>query len=337
MNHRQPEGFILVATLWLMAGLALLASYLDGITEDNVTRAVQVREAMTMELDLRSTEATLIYLLATNRVNHRGFILDRHQTFADRFPEELPTTGDGELWVTDQIYRGLGDTAFSVQYESGLVSINMPATHHFAALLRHAGVGRTETVRLAARLRDYTDTDSALSLNGAEAFDYERNRLKPPSNWMLATPLEARRILGFDKIITPGQWQFLEPLLTVRPMAGYNFNTMAPEIIGALLGLPAAELDAVIDRRRTLPITSLSQVMAFSSRRLPIDEEEVITIPGRDFRISLWHTGATSRRLIGIRLIPNGEFMPWRIDYRYSQQNLQNDSTVPASAETALL
>lgn len=72
-------GFVLVATLWVLAGLAILASYIDGVTTDSVERATAARLAMQRELDRRNTEVTLVYMLATNRKNHRALVVDNEQ------------------------------------------------------------------------------------------------------------------------------------------------------------------------------------------------------------------------------------------------------------------
>ena len=131
-------------------------------------------------------------------------------------------------------YRGVGGTAFSVQDESGLVSINRPGSLHFAALLRYVGVDDNDTARLIARIHDYVDSNSALSLDGAERLDYERKALPPPGNWIMSTPLEAKRVLGFDTILSPAQWRQIRGLLTTRPQAGYNFNTIVKSVTSAI-------------------------------------------------------------------------------------------------------
>lgn len=334
---RAPRGFVLVASLWLVAGLGLLAAYIDGLAAENVERAVTTRATLTAKLDLLSSEATVLYLIASNRNNHRGFILDEQQRFASLYPEELPTTGDGELWVTDDVYRGSGNSLFSIQDEVGLVSVNTPRTTHFAALMRLAGVSRQNRDILASRIGDYVDGNSALALNGAEKFDYERAGLTQPPNWLMTTPEEARLVFGFDDIISPRQWRRISHLMTTRPQVGFNFNTMRPELLEALLDLERQGLANLLEVRRNVPITSQRQLRELTGRALAIEEESIVTMPGRAFRLTLWQSGALHRQFIGVRLTPYGEFAPWRIDYRYSVQTPRDVSTVPRKTETALL
>ena len=336
LRIQKPGGFVLVASLWLVAGLGLLAAYIDGLASDNVEQAIASRGTLSTKLELLSTEATLLYLLSSNRVNHRGFILDQQQRFSQQYPEELPTSGDGELWVTDQAYAGRGGALFSVQDETGLVSINMPATQHFSTLLAYAGINRDDAAGLIARIIDYIDSNSELSLNGAERFDYERSGQPPPANWLFSTPLEARRVLGFDEYVSPAQWQQLRPLLTTRPQVGYNFNTMTPELLGAMLDIDETAVEALVNKRRERSISSLRQMSTVTTRQLTMDPESIVSMPGRAFRISLWQSGARNRQLLGIRLTPFGDHAPWRKDYQYSEQIHQHGSTAPRKAETAL-
>ena len=65
------EGFILAATLWALVALTIVAAYIDGFTETNVDNAHRTKLMLQAELDRRSTEATLLYLLATNRMSPR--------------------------------------------------------------------------------------------------------------------------------------------------------------------------------------------------------------------------------------------------------------------------
>lgn len=331
------EGFVLVATLWLVAALALLAAFVDDVATANVERASAEREALESEIAQHSTEATLTYMMATSRVNHRGFVLDAEQRFANQYPEELPTTGEGELLVTDQAYRAIGTTVFSIQDENGLVSVNTPGTSQFATVLAHLGLSRSAVQRFVARIEDYVDVDSGLSLNGAERYDYERIGLPPPANWIMQTPLELQRVIGFEDTVSREQWRRLRPLITIRPQVGYNFNVMAPDIASAVLQVDGTAIDALLQERATRPIVNLRDLNQLTGTLVEIDNEDLITLPGRTFRVALWERGRTTRRLIGLRVTPRGEDAPWRKDYEYSEQFLEDPEEVFRDPQTTLL
>ena len=314
-------GFVLVATLWALAALAVLAAYIDGVVASDLRSALETKRGLEAELARRSTEATLVYLLATGRMNYRGLVLEAEQRFADPFSDEesLPDHGDGELRATGEVYAGPGGTRFSIQDEAGLVSVNAPRFALFSQLLEHAGVAPSDARRVVARVEDYIDANHTLTLNGAERYDYERLGAPPPLNWIMSSPVELRRVLGVEELITPAQWRGLRPLLTMRPVFGYNFNTMRPEVLAVLLGLDERGMRGVLEEREKAVISRLSRIALLSGKHLDIDEMEIRLLPSRFLRVAVWHEGEGSRVLTGVMLTPLGESAPWRKDYRYTE------------------
>ena len=319
--RRDAEGFVLVATLWALAALAVLAAYIDGVVASDVERAIMARQSLQSELDTRGTEATLIYLLATGRMNHRGLVLEKEQQFSDTLPEDerLPDHGDGELRTAGEVYPGLGGTRFTVEDEGGLASVNAPSAPLFSALLEHAGVAESDIERIVARVEDYIDSDSVLTLNGAERYDYQQLGAAPPLDWIMASPTELRKVLGVDEILSPAQWAKVRPLLSMRPVFGYNFNTMPPELLSAVLGLDEKGIRSLVEEREKRSISRLTTIALLSGRHLDIDDMEIRILPSRFLRISVWHGGSGTRTVTGVHLTPLGELAPWRKDYRYSE------------------
>ena len=341
--RRGSGGFILAATLWMLAALAVLAAYIDGVVASDVERAAMARRSLGEELARRSTEATLVYLAATGRMNYRGLILEEEQRFSDSLPdgEYLTGRGDGELRVRGEVYAGLGGARFSLQDEGGLASINM-GSPLFSALLAHAGIAAADVEWIVPRVEDYIDSDSDLTLNGAERHDYRQSGMPPPLDWIMASPLELSRVLGVGALLTPEKWRRLWPLLTVRPVFGYNFNTMRPEILAALLGLDEQGIRGVLEERDKRPISRPGQIAMLSGRHLDVDEMDVRLLPSRFLRISVWHEGDPSRTLAGVALTPFSDSAPWRKDYRYSESTGAHDDPrtprePPLQAATPLL
>ena len=342
--RRHAEGFVLVAVLWVLAALAVLAAYIDGVVATDVERAVDARGWLQSELDRRSTEATVVYLLSTGRMNFRGLILEDEQRFSHDMSEDeqLPDHGDGEIRMAGEVYAGLGGTRFSMQDEVGLASVNAPSSPIFAALLARAGVAASDIERIVARVEDYIDSDDTLTLNGAERYDYGQQGAPPPLNWIMSSPQELAKVLGVGELLTADQWRRLWPVLTMRPVFGYNFNTMRPEILAAVLDLDEQGVRGVLEEREKRSISRLTTVALLSGRHLDIDEMEMRTLPSRFLRLSIWHEGDGSRILTGIQLMPLGESVPWRKDYRYLEPiRASHDSgtlrETPPAAATALL
>ena len=334
---RRSAGFVLVAVLWVLAALAVLAAYIDGVATDLVEDARLAKRSLERELDRRSTQATVIYLLATGRMNRRGLILETPQRFADTLAEDdsLPDEGDGELFVTGRVYAGLGDTRFAVQDESGLVSVNSPEMPRFASLLRYVGIERDSVELIVARVKDYTDSDRELQVNGAEAAHYSARGRPPPPNLSMASPLELQNVLGVDEIISAEQWRRLLPLLSMRRSFAYNFNVMHPDVLAAVLDIDRQSVQPLLDDRQEQSISRLSYLAMRTGKYLDIDE--IIENPSSFLRISLWHEEDGLRTLAGIELTPSSDLAPWRIDYHYDEFAPASDTRPPQTVATPLL
>ena len=333
----RSTGFVLVATLWVLAALTLLASYIDGVTVSRVERATAARSVLQAELDRRNTETTLIYLLATSRKNHRASIIDLEQRFVEFIDQQLPAVGDAEIALNGQTYAGLGEIRFAVQDEAGLVPVNSPQTPLFAATLRHVGVSAQDAARIVARATDYVDLDADLSLNGAERFDYTRRGLPPPPNWLMASHLELKKVLGVEQMVTDAQWRRLRPVLTMRQGVGLNVNTMPPELVAALLDaddravaeIRAASIDGPVEA---------DLIMQLAGWRTALDTEELRTLPADHLRIATWRPGSTAH-VAGIQLTPYVDGSPFRRDYRYTDPSAEiaAPDAAPMQPNTPLL
>ena len=354
--------------------MAVLAAYIDGVASADIERAAAAKAALEGELARRSTEATLAYLLATGRMNHRGLMLEPEQTFSDVEGNRGPDRSVGVIALAGETYAGLGDTRFSIQDENGLVSVNFPRSANFAPALSYVGVPSADIDRIVPRVEDYVDMDDDLSLSGAERFDYDRAldqatspeqagradpsyafsamsrardrtpnasrasntqdlartgtsarpgtasdlRLPNPSNWTMATPLELRRVLGVGDLIAPDQWRRLLPMLTMRQTSGYNFNTMRPDVLAAVLDLDQVAVDNILAARAEQSVASLNRVAMLTGTHVDIDPMDIQGLPSRFLRISIWHNASGLRSLAGMVLTPFGD-APWHIDYRYTE------------------
>lgn len=343
LGPRGSRGFMLVATLWVLAALVVLAAYVSEVADAETERTIRAKEAMQRELRRRSLENTLLYLLATSRMIHNGAVLESRQRFADFLAEGefLPSFGEGELLFTGVPYAAGDGLFFSLQDESGLASVNAPRFPLFAAALRHVGVSSATIDILKPRIDDYIDTDERLSLNGAEAFDYRNQDLPPPPNWYMDSPLELKNVLGVEKLLSGEQWRRLRPLLTVRPALGYNTNTMRPELLAALFDLDEKAVVPLLDARRQGPIRGRVQLTMLTGKQIDLDSADFRGRPSRFLRMATWSVGRGSRHVVGIELTPYGGDGPSRKSYRYlepvSDDYWTNAGERPRKAATPLL
>lgn len=317
-RQRAAGGFILAATLWAVAALTVLAGYIGSVADADVERAQAERQALQDELDVRGTENTLIYLLASTRRSHRGMILEQEQRFSEPGGAVLRHPGDGTVPMSGETYRGVGRVLFSLQDERGLFGINSPRQPFLGMALEHVGLSGADVRRLLPLVADYIDIDEEIRLGGAERYDYARAGRAPPPNWFLAGAPELKNVLGFESVVSPGQWRRLRRLLTPRVQIGYNFNTMPPAVVAALVGGKEAARH-LLEERKERTLRSLDEVAELTGRLLQLDPEEMLVFPSPATRIAVWSPGSTRRSILGIRLTPGSLTGPWRKEYRYSQ------------------
>ena len=329
-------GFVLIATLWVLAGLAALATYIDGMVATDVERTRLYRQSIQDELHRRGTKATLLYLLSTGRVSHRGLVLEEKQRFLKSYDDPDLPPGDGELTMAGEVYAGLGRMRFALQDERGLAPVNIPSSPALGAVLERAGIAPRDVERIRPRLGDYIDLDNQLTLNGAEGFDYQQQGLPPPANWFLAGPMELKKVLGVGRLISSAQWRRLSPLLSVRGAGVYNFNTMQPQVLAALLGLDRDGVREVLEARAERPITRPSQIAMLTGKYPGIDDESIVMLPSPYVRIAIWPADGARQSVAGFSLTPGGA-RPWRTEYRYSELVLEHGPEAPQRAATPLL
>ena len=338
MPVRAQSGFVLVAALWVLAALVVLAAYIDAVATAEVRRATLAKQSLERDLARRSLENTLLYLLATNRMNHRALVLEEQQRFAGGLPEGalFDVEGDGELLLTGATYAAANGLRFAIQDESGLVSVNRPRSPLFAAILEQAGLPRPAVVATVARVADYIDLDHRLTLNGAEAFDYQWRDLPPPPNWQMVSPLELKRVLGVETLVADEQWRRLRPLLTARVPAGYNLNTMQPQVLSGLFDFDAAALEPLLEARAQKALVGPDQVARLTGRPLAINPTQLITLPSNFLRISIWHASEEAngqddsmRHVLGVEITPYGQEVPWQKDYRYQEPSAEGVGLSP--------
>lgn len=330
-------GFVLVLTLLVLAVLAALGAYIDRMVAADVERTLLAKQSLQDELDRHGTEMTLLYLIASGRMNHKALILEQEQLILnDPDDPPLPEFGDGEIVMSSVVYQGLGRTRFHLQDEWGLVPVNVPDSLLLESLLAHAGLPPRAIERLVPRIRDFIDPDSVLRLNGAERSDYARLGMAPPADWLMTSHLEMKKVLGAERYISPGQWRAISHLLTTRGFGVYNFNTMHPGVLASLFNLDEAALRAVLEARAERPIHRPGQIAMLTGQFPDIDDGSIVTYPSPYVRIATWPEDSAVRSVAGYSMTPGGE-TPWRTEYRYAQLGRDDEPEAPRRAETPLL
>jgi general secretion pathway protein K len=333
MKHtHNNRGFVLVATIWLLAILALSAAFFAKWV-DSALDAAQAQHLETQgQIDIESTKATLFYLFATQGVTAKGLelpLLDTNQinqptsmTLEDFLAGSPPTdmgeivkqvTGN-ELLFDGSAYQGAGSALFSIQDEAGLLSLNTPNRSNLGKRLEMLSIQPTVTQELINKLIDFTDADDYHLPNGAESYHYKQQRLPPPTNTPLISRFQLSSILGW--MDAPQLWRDPTTLdsFTIERTSAININSAPKAVLLAVFNLSEEQADLVLSERNKHPFESLSDINQRTSLQLTNYYESLRFISSSYFRVHFWHKDSRLEREVSIRLSNSASRgAPWLI------------------------
>lgn len=342
MTRLRPEnGFILAATIWLLAGMALAAGFFALWAEKTLRQAYDSKADLQGEIDMANTQATLLYLLATQSLTVGGLTVPNQEQIATPPPPPTPDAWElgmnylpqgTEIALDDRVYQGLGRTLFAIQDEGGLVGLafGLPRPRQLENLLGILGVPAERRGPLMDKLYDYTDKSPRKRLNGANREDYLHRGLPPPPNRPLLTSWEIKNIMDW-----PGEKTLWEPtplprLVTMAHGALPNPNTAPKLVLLALDMMDAETAERIIVFREKITFPNLAILMASTGKMLPYDETELRFFPAEHLRLSMWSVGSSRFKEIHVELTPSAgkiqatdsktmgplvHHAPWLMDY----------------------
>lgn len=322
-GRRAGTGFVLVVTLWVLAGIAIAVGLMTLWALDAVRGAASERERTLDALAIHGTRDTLLYLAATRAPTRGGQPVDpepedaRALRLLNDFGAFQRDARGGELRLDGTPYRGLGGVVFALQDEAGLVPLVLPKPELLDHFLAVHGVDPGDVPRLRDALLDYTDMDQLRRLNGSEAREYEAESMPPPPNRQLLLPAEALRVLGWSQLPDPFRGQ-LPDLVSTFYGGAINLNT-APEASLAtwIPGCPE-NCRLVVERRNQQPFGSAAEIQALIGATLAGDPMVDYRFLASDWlRITLWGRSGSAVR-IHVRFTPLADqAAPWSILAQY--------------------
>jgi len=325
---RPAPGFVLPATLWMIAVIALVFLAMADWVSGSVATARQLQQLAAEEVVAYSLEQEMLFRLLTHEMDVRGLVLDGEVVFergpVDLTPVAPDSVGDPTappltepslaqaVRVDGRPYR-LGPGYVSLFDQSGLVSLNAPFPDAVERLLAVLGVPEDRHGPLLATLTDFVDTDDLLSVGGAEAADYARAGLAPPPNAPLRSVGEARLVMGWadqpELWGTPG----LPQLAGVARTSALNVNAMPPDLLRLLFALDAEQLEKVLRYRRLHPFFDPENLLAIAGVVRDTSSLPLHMAPSRYLRITTWADGGRLARQADIALTPTSTVAPYQI------------------------
>lgn len=293
-GHMQ-HGFILVATLWILAVITIAAGYFAERVNRSISQAQQIQNSAEQLVEFADTRAEILFRFGTTHFSLYGL-------------GEPPA-----ISLDDRPYRGTGEDIVRFQDMRGLLNVNFVERQMLMNLLGQLGVPAEKCDPMLDTLLDYIDNDDLRRLNGAEAPEYAAQGLPLPPNEWLATPHQLKNIIGWRD--QPELWenQRLLRLMTTSRIAGFNPNTAPLEALTSLPGVTRVSAAEIIKLRSQKPFNSVAQLTGL----IPgvMDSESILFFPAESIRITQQGRKLPWALQFSLTLTPVSETKPWRVDY----------------------
>lgn len=178
---KQSNGFALAATLWLLAGLAIVVSLVNDTAVTSAERVRQLRERTEFVRSSLASRAYMLYYIALARPLPSGY-----------------AQGDLMLLADETPYRFDPLSVLRIQDFGGLISLNKTNRTIKERFLAACGIPADQTPSLMDALEDYIDADDLQRTNGAERDTYALNGKARPRNAPLLSVGEIWQVHGWN-------------------------------------------------------------------------------------------------------------------------------------------
>ncbi len=324
-TRTQAGGYILLATLAIVLVMTLLASMIAVTTARALEDRRHADDKLQATLDAVSTQSTVFYLLSTQRQTFAGLTVDDRLVMSadEAFDQKDFSTAislvpaGNEIHLDGSAYAGLGDIRFALQDDRGRVNVNWLQPRFLIGFLNALGIPANDVAPLLAKLKDYQDEDNLYRLNGAEAADYRKAKMDPPSNRTLVTPLELRRVMGWREALAKfSDTQILEAI-SISRNPQINVNTASLPVLRMIPGLEEDTAQRVLARRRQTVFTGVAEFLRYTGLFMDDEEQTVISLyPGGTGTLELWSPKLGALRHVHWSLTPvDDRGRPWRSQY----------------------
>jgi type II secretory pathway component PulK len=188
MRPRGQQGIALIAVLWALTLLSIIAALLSLETRTGTRIAENMADAATARV---AADAGIQRAILDLAARHRKF------------------RADGTVYGW---HFADSNVRISIQDEGGKINLNLAPQDLLTALFASVGVEPNPAKSLAEAIVDFRDEDDYKHPNGAEEFDYRAAELPwGPKNAPFAAVEELRQVLG----MTPEIYQLVAPDLTI--------------------------------------------------------------------------------------------------------------------------
>lgn len=324
MSARSGQsGFVLVATIAIVAVMALAASAFSIWVSQATEQARALKLRVEAELELVEAQAIVSYYFSVFPLSVRGLELpagiDQMRALAMRAvnnPFDMTPAGTDYLALDDTPYKFGRHVTVRLQDARGLVNLNLATREQMFALFNSFGIAQERQDPLYAKLRDYIEPGESVRLGGAKSEEYRRAGKPTPPYALLTTPWQALGILSWSDEAALWEKGALPSIASASLVVGINANTAPVSVLQALAGLSREAAEAVVAQRRIVPIVSPDLLLQYGSTKFSLDPLTFITFPADTVRARLSVKGVSRTVEFNLTVTPVSNVKPWQIAYK---------------------
>jgi general secretion pathway protein K len=255
------DGVILIALLWVLTALAVIAFSFSRESFVEVAAARNARDMADGYFIARAGMANTVYQLLERQLRPP---LKQLQLEGPPEPIELGH-------VTGRFADGVFDV--DIQDESGKINLNFASEEQLHTLLEVVGIDKREADVIVDSIMDWKDVDKLHRINGAED-EFYQSLPQPysPKNGRFETVEELLLVRGVTK-----DYYYGHPEKTQDGGAGYryglsryltvyttgnriNVNYAPREVLMSVPGMTPDAANAIFERRSVKPFTNIQEI-----------------------------------------------------------------------------
>jgi general secretion pathway protein K len=264
LQPRSCNGFVLPLVLVVLAVMTLLAHTIAMRAQQAAELGSSARKEQDALLAIASTEAQVLFRVATAEAVPGGFYAANSQL----------------LRVDGRRYLAVSGSTVRLLDTRGQVNITTASPQTLACLLGQFGIDAGRHGVLEARLRDYTDLDNLIAVGGAEAPQYLSVGKLAPRNAQLRNVFELGRVDGWERVVNARSVvgnRFVD-VGGIQPRGNFALNAAPRESLMCMLGVTGDSADRLIEARRTVPLLRKE-----AAQGILVDAAELLEVSGGFF------------------------------------------------------
>jgi general secretion pathway protein K len=258
---RDNRGVILIALLWILTALTIIALSFSRETFVELAAARNSRDLSDSYFIARAGITAATFELVKKRFQPAVRQLELNDT-----PDPIDlgkvtgTFADGEYEV-------------DIQDESGKISLNYVTEEHLRRLLEVLEIPKTDSDIIADSILDWRDVDSLHRINGGEDDYYQtlnppykvkNGRFETVEELLLVRGVTSDYFYGYSEKNADGSGAFrygLSHYVTAYGMSNrININFAPLPVLMSVPGITPEAAEAIFERRKTKPFASMAEL-----------------------------------------------------------------------------